>query len=163
MFKISSILTHCVRSRGRSVFISAVNSSHYDVLGVKQDATTEQIKASFIEKSKNFHPDSGSYTEKDGHMKFVELNEAYSVLMKENSRKIYDVSLNGGGSIYDGGDSPKSQGMSSELYFMVGAILAIAATFVMLEVASIEDEKDLEELEKQRTMWLKARQGKKSD
>uniref|UniRef100_H2XN74 Uncharacterized protein n=2 Tax=Ciona intestinalis TaxID=7719 RepID=H2XN74_CIOIN len=53
--------------------------------------------------------------------------------------------------------------MSSELYFMVGAILAIAATFVMLEVASIEDEKDLEELEKQRTMWLKARQGKKSD
>uniref|UniRef100_A0A8C4HUQ9 DnaJ (Hsp40) homolog, subfamily C, member 4 n=3 Tax=Dicentrarchus labrax TaxID=13489 RepID=A0A8C4HUQ9_DICLA len=68
----------------------AVN--HYDLLGVKSDASFEEIKNAFFDKSKKLHPDSDP-SNPALHSQFVELNEAYRVLSKDLSRKEYDFKI----------------------------------------------------------------------
>ncbi|XP_042349119.1 dnaJ homolog subfamily C member 4 [Plectropomus leopardus] len=68
----------------------AVN--YYDLLGVKSDASLEEIKNAFFNKSKKLHPDSDP-SNPALHGQFVELNEAYRVLSKELSRKEYDFKI----------------------------------------------------------------------
>ncbi|XP_028566022.2 dnaJ homolog subfamily C member 4 isoform X1 [Podarcis muralis] len=74
--------TFCSRSPAR-------NSSYYDLLGIKQDATLEEIKQAFFSKSKKLHPDSDPGNP-ELHSQFVKLNEAYRVLSKASSRRRYD-------------------------------------------------------------------------
>ncbi|KAM3825058.1 dnaJ homolog subfamily C member 4 [Vipera latastei] len=69
---------------------SARNISHYEVLGIKQDATSKEIKQAFFRKSKQLHPDSNP-ANPELHSQFVKLNEAYNVLSKERSRRDYDA------------------------------------------------------------------------
>ncbi|XP_019901374.1 dnaJ homolog subfamily C member 4 isoform X2 [Esox lucius] len=73
-----------------SVHKAAIN--YYDLLGVKPDASLEQIKNAFFDKSKKMHPDS-DLSNPGLHGQFVELSEAYRVLSKEVSRKEYDLRL----------------------------------------------------------------------
>lgn len=68
----------------------AVN--YYDLLGVKSDASLEEIKNAFFDKSKKLHPDSDP-SNPALHSQFVELNEAYRVLSKDLSRKEYDFKI----------------------------------------------------------------------
>ncbi|XP_031159301.1 dnaJ homolog subfamily C member 4 [Sander lucioperca] len=68
----------------------AVN--YYNLLGVKSDASLEEIKNAFFDKSKKLHPDSDP-SNPALHSRFVELNEAYRVLSKESSRKEYDFKI----------------------------------------------------------------------
>ncbi|MCI4380079.1 hypothetical protein PGIGA_G00235770 [Pangasianodon gigas] len=68
------------------------SASYYDVLGVKADASLEEIKNAFFDKSKKLHPDSDP-TNPSLHSQFVKLNEAYRVLSKEGTRKEYDFLL----------------------------------------------------------------------
>ncbi|XP_034453921.1 dnaJ homolog subfamily C member 4 [Hippoglossus hippoglossus] len=65
---------------------------HYDLLGIKSDASLEEIKHAFFDKSKKLHPDSDP-SNPALHGQFVELNEAYHVLSKEPSRKEYDFKI----------------------------------------------------------------------
>ncbi|XP_038266738.1 dnaJ homolog subfamily C member 4 isoform X4 [Dermochelys coriacea] len=64
-------------------------SNYYDLLGIKKDATMEEIKQAFFAKSKKLHPDSDP-NNPNLHSQFVQLNEAYRVLSKEGSRRLYD-------------------------------------------------------------------------
>ncbi|KAG9272549.1 hypothetical protein AMEX_G13560 [Astyanax mexicanus] len=68
------------------------STSYYDLLGVKPDASLEEIKNAFFEKSKKVHPDR-DLSNPSLHSQFVKLNEAYKVLSKEGSRKEYDLRL----------------------------------------------------------------------
>ncbi|XP_056626312.1 dnaJ homolog subfamily C member 4 [Triplophysa dalaica] len=79
----------------RLISLSAVHRSsanYYDLLGVKPDASLDQIKNAFFDKSKKMHPDS-DLSNAGLHSQFVQLNEAYRVLSREGSRRQYDLRL----------------------------------------------------------------------
>ena len=63
-------------------------SNYYDVLGVKRDATQDDIKKAFRKLAAKYHPDAGGDEEK-----FKELNEANEVLSDPEKRKKYDSKL----------------------------------------------------------------------
>jgi len=66
---------------------------HYSVLGVKEDASSSEIRAAFLKKSKECHPDVNP-TDPNSQEKFVRVNEAYSVLSQSSSKGDYDRSKN---------------------------------------------------------------------
>ncbi|XP_062892190.1 dnaJ homolog subfamily C member 4 isoform X2 [Mobula hypostoma] len=68
------------------------STTYYAVLGIKPDATLEEIKKAFREQSKKLHPDI-DLANPNLHAQFVRLNEAYSVLSKFSSRAEYDAKL----------------------------------------------------------------------
>ncbi|MGI6456147.1 MAG: DnaJ C-terminal domain-containing protein [bacterium] len=62
---------------------------YYEILGVKRDASQEEIKKAFRTLARQYHPDS---TKKpDAEEKFKEINEAYEVLKDPEKRKRYDA------------------------------------------------------------------------
>lgn len=87
--------------------ISSTNRAynHYLVLGLKKDATEKEIKRSYLEKCKEYHPDK-HFGDKSMQKKFVEVNEAYQVLSDSAKRSEYDARLFGGGSGRSGYQNP---------------------------------------------------------
>uniref|UniRef100_UPI00398EEF1B dnaJ homolog subfamily C member 4 n=1 Tax=Pristiophorus japonicus TaxID=55135 RepID=UPI00398EEF1B len=88
---------YCVRcslsSRSLSTALHRFSSgTYYNILGIKPDATLEQIKEAFLDQSKKLHPDI-DLSNPDLHAQFVRLNEAYSVLSRPGSRAQYDEKL----------------------------------------------------------------------
>ncbi|CAG8632321.1 14779_t:CDS:1 [Funneliformis caledonium] len=65
---------------------------HYDILEVSPEADRQLIKAQFYKLSKQYHPDL-NLGDETAHSKFVRINEAYSVLSNEQSRREYDRSI----------------------------------------------------------------------
>lgn len=66
--------------------------TYYDVLGVKRDATQDEIKKAFRKLAVKYHPDAGG-----DEVKFKEISEAYDTLSDEKKRKEYDQILMFGG------------------------------------------------------------------
>lgn len=67
-------------------------SNYYELLGVHPGASPEEVKRAFFTKSKELHPDRDPGNPAL-HSRFVELNEAYHVLSREQSRRSYDHQL----------------------------------------------------------------------
>jgi molecular chaperone DnaJ len=63
----------------------ATQRDYYEILGVKKDASTDEIKKAFRRAAVEHHPDRGG-----DEAKFKEVNEAYEVLKDESKRKRYD-------------------------------------------------------------------------
>lgn len=58
---------------------------YYEVLGIKKDATQEDVKKAFHRLAHKYHPDKGG-----DEKKFKEINEAYQVLSDKTKRAQYD-------------------------------------------------------------------------
>ena len=65
--------------------------SHYETLKVTQSSTQDDIKSSYYELSKMYHPDRN--TSADAKKKFQDLSVAYEVLGNFSKRKQYDRDL----------------------------------------------------------------------
>jgi curved DNA-binding protein len=61
---------------------------YYSIMGVKKDATQDEIKRSYRKLARKFHPDVSK--EADAEAKFKEVGEAYEVLKDPEKRAAYD-------------------------------------------------------------------------
>lgn len=73
--------------------------NYYDLLGVSQDASVEQIKLSYKKRARIVHPDRFDKESQPDDWNLAnemlrDLNEAYAVLRNPNSRALYDFEIN---------------------------------------------------------------------
>jgi curved DNA-binding protein CbpA len=73
------------------------DKTFYEVLGVTEDASKEEIKAAFKRLAKKYHPDVTTINKKEAERIFKELSTAYTVLSRSDERLTYDQSLKYGG------------------------------------------------------------------
>jgi len=77
------------------------SKNHYDILGVRRNATTEDIKSAYKEIARVYHPDSNFYREivmgdelsVDDTQMFKELTAAYATLSNPAKRAQYDLTI----------------------------------------------------------------------
>jgi molecular chaperone DnaJ len=62
---------------------------YYDILGVKKNATDEELKKAYRNLAKKYHPDKNKGN-KEAENKFKEISEAYAVLSDREKRQQYD-------------------------------------------------------------------------
>lgn len=61
---------------------------YYQVMGLKKDASAEEIKAAYRRLARKYHPDLNKET--DAEKNFKDLGEAYDVLKDPKKRQMYD-------------------------------------------------------------------------
>lgn len=85
----------------------------YEILGVNEDATSDEIKRAFRKLSMKYHPDRGGHKET-----FQKINAAYQVLGETSSRRRYDMSRSGNPlSQLFGGDGEGDMGGLFNMFF----------------------------------------------
>ena len=101
----------------------AEKRDYYEVLGVKKDATADEIKKAYRKMAIKYHPDKNP-GDKEAEEKFKEAAEAYDVLSDSEKRAKYDRFGHnmgpqgfGGGSYSGGGFGGFGGGMSMEDIF----------------------------------------------
>ena len=68
---------------------------YYQILGVPENASQEDIKRAFRKLAFKYHPDTNPGNEKQAEGKFKEINEAYGVLSDKQKRQQYDFARKG--------------------------------------------------------------------
>lgn len=63
--------------------------NYYDILGVVENASKEEIKKAFVTLAKRYHPDVTELPLAEAQRRMAELNEAYAVLGDEQKRQEY--------------------------------------------------------------------------
>ena len=69
---------------------SAESSTHYDALGISEDASQADIRTAYHRQSMLCHPDKNP-NDPEAHSKFIRLGEAYGILRDPDRRAAYDV------------------------------------------------------------------------
>jgi curved DNA-binding protein CbpA len=67
-----------------------MNRNYYEILGVSQDSTQEEIRAAYRKQAFKYHPDRNTENNVGSDSKMKELNFIYSILSDPIQRKTYD-------------------------------------------------------------------------
>ncbi len=67
--------------------------NYYELLGIDSKASQEEIKQSYLNRVKEWHPDKNLDRSREAEEKTKELNEAYHILSDPERRKAYDRML----------------------------------------------------------------------
>lgn len=70
-----------------------MNRNYYEILGVSQDASQEEIKAAYRKQAFKYHPDRNTENNVGSDSKMKELNFIYSILSDPIQRKTYDETI----------------------------------------------------------------------
>ena len=65
-------------------------SNYYDLLGVKKNATDDEIKKSYKKLAMKYHPDRNKDNKEQAEKKFKEISNAYNVLSNKQKKQMYD-------------------------------------------------------------------------
>ena len=68
--------------------MTSQNRTYYEILGVRENATFEEIRDAFRQRAREFHPDRNPSP--DAVERMQEINEAYEVLRDEQQHAAYD-------------------------------------------------------------------------
>ncbi|KAI8089315.1 uncharacterized protein BX664DRAFT_296927 [Halteromyces radiatus] len=74
---------------GLCLLVEAAGKDYYKILDVPRDAGKSQIKKHYKKLSRVYHPDKNP-DNKEAEAKFMELSDAYAILMDDEQRSIYD-------------------------------------------------------------------------
>ena len=67
--------------------------THYAILGLHPSASVIEIRKSYRELSKRFHPDTTTLPLHEAKSLFQKLNEAYAILSNPERRSLYDLQI----------------------------------------------------------------------
>ena len=70
--------------------LSICGEDYYKILGVKRNASKQEIKRAFKKLSLKYHPDKNKDNPKKAKEMFIKIANAYEVLSDDEKRKIYD-------------------------------------------------------------------------
>ena len=98
--------------------------NYYKILGVKENASEEEIRARWIELTKRYHPDRGE--DKTSGEKIKEINEAYQVLKHSSTRVEYDLRRAYG--------QEKREGERESYFKKLGVPVSILFVFIIISV-----------------------------
>ena len=68
-----------------------VETDYYDLIGVKPDATPEEIRKAYLDVAKKEHPDKHPNNREAATEKFQRISQAYKVISDPQKRQIYDL------------------------------------------------------------------------
>ena len=83
-----------------------IETEYYDILGVKPDATDDEIKKAYRKLAVKEHPDKNQHNLEEATKKFQGISEAFSVLSDPEKRKMYDMAGKSGSGGGGGGVDP---------------------------------------------------------
>ena len=104
----------------------SLQRNYYEVLGVPQAATTDQIKKKYRELARKFHPDV--VQDKDlGQRVFSQINQAYRILADPERRAQYNQTLAAAAAAASNGSTPTAQAPQANRPYANGTSPAAAA------------------------------------
>ena len=115
------------------------NVNFYDILGVKYDATSDEIAAAKNKLAKKYHPDVNMRNGIDTTEKMQEILEAYAILSDKEKREEYDREIRGTTSVMQTFDLSKSDEIDDTIIDS-GFVIYLKAAIKLFNIISAANE-----------------------